>query len=131
MSSRQSFEYLTDMNNNENLEIVEADLRESSSWLYAFSGGVEFVIHVASPYKLKSDDPQNDLFVPIVLGSQRIAEMCKNTKSVKKLIVTSCICSLADEFENSKEYNDNDWNTVSTLERNAYLYWFSIYYIIK
>lgn len=53
-----------------NLEIVEADLRDRESWELAFSGGVEYVIHTASPYVVQSSNPDHDLLQPAVTGTK-------------------------------------------------------------
>lgn len=105
-----------------NLQIVEADLSKQSTWEEAFSGGVEYVFHVASPFVLKPDDPEQTLMVPIVAGTQIILDWCQRTESVKKLIYTSCACTLTDDFDNNKEYDEADWNTTSSLTRNSYAY---------
>lgn len=109
-------------NAEKNLEIVEADLTKQSTWEAAFSGGVEYVFHVASPHILKPEDPENTLMLPAVGGTQNILEMCQRTESVKKLIFTSCMCAVSDDFDNNREYDESDWNTMSSLTRNSYAY---------
>jgi nucleoside-diphosphate-sugar epimerase len=109
-------------NAEKNLEVVEADLTKQSTWEAAFAGGVEFVFHVASPHILKPEDPENTLILPAVGGTQNILEMCQRTESVKKLIFTSCMCAVSDDFDNNREYDESDWNTMSSLTRNSYAY---------
>jgi nucleoside-diphosphate-sugar epimerase len=106
----------------EKLEFIEADLTTSDNWDKVFSGGIEAVIHVASPYLLKPENPQVALINPAVEGTRRILELCQSTSSVKKLVYISCINALTDEFDNSKEYSEDDWNTTSSLQRNSYAY---------
>jgi nucleoside-diphosphate-sugar epimerase len=106
----------------EKLEFIEADLTSNDNWDKVFSGGIEAVIHVASPYVLKSENPQVSLINPAVEGTKRILELCQSTSSVKKLVYISCINALTDEFDNNKEYKEDDWNTTSSLQRNAYAY---------
>jgi nucleoside-diphosphate-sugar epimerase len=118
-----SYDHLLKLPNAEkNLEVVEADLTKQSTWEAAFSGGVEYVFHVASPHILKPDDPENTLMLPSVGGTQNILEMCQRTESVKKLIYTSCMSAVSDDFDNSREYDESDWNTMSSLTRNSYAY---------
>jgi dihydroflavonol-4-reductase len=118
-----SFDHLFRLPNAENnLQILEADLTKQSTWEEPFSGGVEYVFHIASPYIMKPDDPETTLMLPIVAGTQNILEMCQRTESVKKMIFTSCACTLTDDFDNSKVYNEADWNTTSSLTRNSYAY---------
>ena len=110
------------VNAERNLEIVEADLTKQSSWEAAFANGVEFVFHVAAPVVLKPDDPDTVLMVPSVAGTQNILDWCQRTTSVKKLIFTSCMSSVSDDFDNSRVYDESDWNTLSSLTRNSYAY---------
>ena len=117
------FDHLFKLPNAErNLQILEADLCKQSTWDEPFSGGVDTVFHVAAPYILKPDDPEQTLMMPIVAGTQNILEMCQKTESVKKLVYTSCMCTLTDDFDNNKVYDESDWNTTSSLTRNSYAY---------
>mmetsp|Transcript_14217 Transcript_14217/g.23663 ORF Transcript_14217/g.23663 Transcript_14217/m.23663 type:complete len:355 (-) Transcript_14217:187-1251(-) len=104
------------------LEIVEADLTNAASWEKVFYGGVEYVFHVAAPYELRPDNSEVTLMEPVVSGTQAILEMCQKTPSVKKLIFTSCMGAVSDDFDNDKEYTEDDWNTMSSLTRNSYAY---------
>lgn len=118
-----SYDHLLKLPNAEkNLEIVEAELTNASSWDASFSGGVEYVFHVASPHILKPEDPESTLIAPAVGGTQTILEMCQRTESVKKLIFTSCMSAVSDDFDNNREYDESDWNTLSSLTRNSYAY---------
>ena len=118
-----SYAYLRNLiNAEENLEIVHADLTDATSLAKAFTGGVQFVFHVASPYILKPDNPEETLMPAAVNGTKAILELCQSTKTVQKLILTSCTCALSDEFEPNKEYQEDDWNTTSSLTRNSYAY---------
>jgi dihydroflavonol-4-reductase len=104
-----------------NLEILEIDLMNShSAWEKAFMDGVEYVFHLASPYILCSQNPEVELMNPAVSGTRKILELCQSTLSVKKLILTSCMCAVADEFLNGKEYTEFDWNLTSSIAKNSY-----------
>ncbi|KAJ1433296.1 hypothetical protein B484DRAFT_447307 [Ochromonadaceae sp. CCMP2298] len=105
-----------------NLEIVEADLRDPESWEKVFEGGVEYVFHVAAPYTLRPDDPEHTLIEPMVGGTQHILEMCQKTASVKKLIFTSCMAAVSDDWDNDTVYDEEHWNVMSSLTRNSYSY---------
>ena len=37
-------------------------------------------------------------------------------------MLTSCIGAICDEFDENTIYDETNWNTKSSLERNAYLY---------
>jgi dihydroflavonol-4-reductase len=127
MADIESFYYLHRLRNAVNLEIVEADLVDSGSWAKAFEGDVQYVLHVASPYILRPSDPEAALMIPAVTGTKHILEMCQANKSVKKLVFTSCACALSDEFEPEKDYDENDWNETSSLERNSYAFRYCLF----
>jgi nucleoside-diphosphate-sugar epimerase len=88
----------------------------------ACAGGVEYVFHVAAPYVLKPADPEAALMEPTVTGTKIILEYCQQTESVKKLIYTSCIQTLCNEFDDSLEYDETSWNETASLTRNSYAY---------
>lgn len=118
-----TYAYLKKLNGaEENLEIVQADLTDPASLTPAFAGGIQYVLHVASPYVLKPDNPEETLMPAAVNGTKNILELCQATKTVQKLILTSCTCALSDEFEANKEYQEDDWNTTSSVTRNSYAY---------
>ena len=120
------YDHLMKITNAEkNLEIVEADLTKQSSWESSFADGVEFVFHVAAPVILKPDDPETVLMQPSVAGTQNILDWCQRTASVKKLIFTSCMSCVSDDFDNNRVYDESDWNTLSSLTRNSYAYRYS------
>src|SRR5690349_10541348 len=50
---------------NSNLELVEADLLNSDSWEKAVQG-VEYVLHVASPFPIQAPKDENELIRPAV-----------------------------------------------------------------
>ena len=103
-------------------DVVQADLTVASSWDAAFAGGVEVVVHVASPHLLKPSDPEKSLMEPAVAGTKTILEFCQKTESVKRLVMTSCLSALTDEFNPAHIYDEQDWNSTSSLTRNAYAY---------
>ena len=118
----QKYEFLNKLPGaQENLELMQADLNDAASFVPCFTG-VEYVMHIASPYVISVADPQKDLVDPAVNGTKAILELCKNTPSVKRLVMTSSIASVSDCFDSNKIYNENDWNEQSSLTRNPYYY---------
>lgn len=115
-----AYNHLVKLTNSENLEIVEANLtQEQSSWI-KIGVDVEFVFHVASPFIMMPEDPENTLMKPVLEGMKSVLELCQQTKTVKKLILTSCIGSITDEFDSTRIYDETHWNDTSSLERNSY-----------
>ncbi len=105
----------------ERLELVNADLLADGSFDKAVEG-CEYVIHTASPFEINVKDPQTDLVDPAVNGTETLMESCRKAGSVRRVVLTSSIAAITDEPENNKVYTGNDWNTMSSLERNPYYY---------
>lgn len=63
-------------------------------------------------------NPEDVLFNPAVHGTKAVLAACSRCPSVKKVIMTSCISALSDEFDNDRVYTEKDWNTMSSQERN-------------
>ncbi|MEI6757943.1 MAG: SDR family oxidoreductase [Chlorobium sp.] len=105
----------------ERLELLEAELLSEGSYDRAVAG-CDYVIHTASPYEINVKDPQRDLVDPAVNGTEAVLESCLKSGSVKRLVFTSSIAAITDEAENNKVFNEKDWNTMSSLDRNPYHY---------
>lgn len=125
LNKPEAFAYLSRLQNAaENLELVEVNLRNPvshKSWAEAFCD-VEYVMHVASPVTLFSEDPKYELIDPAVEGTRTILHYCQNVPSVKKLIFTSCMCAITDEFVFNRKYSEQDWNETASLTSNPYSY---------
>lgn len=119
------FSYLSKLHNAAgNLELIELNLRtsvEDKSWTTAFED-VEYVIHTASPVSLTSNSPQFEVVDPAVEGTKRVLEMCQRSSAVKKLVMTSCMCAITDEYVENRKYTEMDWNDTATATSSVYSY---------
>lgn len=83
------------------LELVECDLLSDANWSEAVKG-VEFVLHLASPFTFNYRDAEKELVRPAVEGVQRLfdAVTAHNTtcdtvdEAVKRIVLTSSVCSV-------------------------------------
>jgi dihydroflavonol-4-reductase len=105
----------------ERLELVAADLMTAGSFDEAVRGAT-YVLHMASPYVLDAKDPQKDLVDPAVDGTNSVLRSCAKAPSVERVVVTSSMAAITDEPESDRVLTEDDWNTKSSLERNAYYY---------
>jgi len=121
----ENYFYLTRLQMaSELLEIVPLNLNTDSNdttWKAAFAG-VEYVMHVASPVVFHSDNPQQFIINPIIMGTQSVLRLCQDTPSVKKLILTSCMSAITDIFEDGVKYDENSWNEQATPTESIYSY---------
>ena len=105
----------------ERLELVEADLLSNGAYDRAIEG-CDYVMHTASPYQINVKNPQTDLVDPAVNGTETVLESCLKSAGVKRVIFTSSIAAITDEAESNKVFTEQDWNTMSSLERHPYHY---------
>lgn len=91
---------------------------------YSFSGNVKAVFLVSwSPVSLSPEaleDPGNNMITRI----DRILTMCQNVTTVKKLLITSCLVAITDDFDQSKVYSEADWNDQSSAVADHYAHRF-------
>ena len=101
------------------LELVKADLMSEGAFDDVVQGA-DFVLHMASPFVIDAKDPQKDLVDPAVSGTTSVLKSCAKSPSVKRVVLTSSMAAITDEPDSDHTLTEADWNTKSTLERNAY-----------
>ena len=72
-----------------NLKFFELDLTSDNGWDKAMKG-CDFVMHVASPFRIANPKDENEMILPAVEGTKRILKAA-NKASVKKVILTQKI----------------------------------------
>lgn len=102
----------------ERLELVSADLMTPGAFDEVVEG-CEYIIHTASPYVTDVADPYTDLVAPAVNGTMSLLKSCLSSGMVKRVILTSSFAAITDEPD-GRLLSEADWNTKSTLKRNAY-----------
>ncbi|KAA3644909.1 MAG: aldehyde reductase [Chloroflexi bacterium] len=121
-SNPEKYDYLTSLPGaNERLTLVEGELLTEGSYDEAVSG-CDYVIHVASPYRINVKDPQTDLVDPALKGTLNVLRSCQKAGSIKRVVLTSSGAAITDEAETGKLFSEDDWNEKSTLQRNPYSY---------
>jgi dihydroflavonol-4-reductase len=101
----------------ERLTLVAADLNAADP--FTAHADVDAIFHMASPYALKVADPQRDLVDPAVNGTLSMMRAAAANKRVKRVVLTSSMAAITDEPD-GRVLTEEDWNTQSTLTRNAY-----------
>ncbi len=74
------------------LTIVEADLMKDNGWAQAVSG-VEYVLHVASPFPKTIPKNEDDVVVPARQGALRVLRAARNA-GVKRVVLTSSFAAV-------------------------------------
>lgn len=122
VSDLSKYAYLTNLPNaQENLTLHEANLEVEGSFDSVIEG-CDYVLHTASPYIVTAKDPQRDLVDPALNGTKNVLASCSRNPQLKKVVVTSSLAAITEQPENGHVYTEEDWNTTSSLTRNAYYY---------
>ncbi len=89
LSNKQKYDFLYNLapEKNSNLELVEANLTEKSSWNSAVEG-CEYVFHIASPVPPYVPKDEMEIIGPAVSGTINVLEASLE-KGVKKIVITS------------------------------------------
>lgn len=69
-----------------------------------------YVIHTASPYSFKVNDPIRDFLDPAIKGTTGILESIRAyAPSVKRVIITSSSAAIINPKKHEKVYNETIW----------------------
>ena len=103
---------------NDRLEFKAADLEKDSGWDEAMHG-VEYVLHVASPFPLFEPEKEDDLIVPAVQGTLRVLRAAHKA-GVKRVVQVSSIAAIASgHTDKFKRFTEDDWSIIEN-EIGAY-----------
>ncbi|KAJ3207483.1 hypothetical protein HDU82_003707 [Entophlyctis luteolus] len=103
------------------LSIVEVpNLADAEA--YSFFAGLDAVLHLASPVTLATANPQTDIVDPAVNGTLAVLRAAKQARTVKVVIVTSCLGAVADGPLFGETIDETMWNYKSTVKRQPLFY---------
>ncbi|KAL0948587.1 hypothetical protein HGRIS_011146 [Hohenbuehelia grisea] len=100
--------------------VVVKDIAKNGAFDEAVKG-VDAIEHVASPFHLKADDPQ-ELIVPAVNGTVGILESAlKYGPSVKRVVITSSCASVLRVDPKPIVFTEDDWNdqSIQVVEKDG------------
>ncbi|MGI9480781.1 MAG: NAD-dependent epimerase/dehydratase family protein, partial [Hyphomicrobiales bacterium] len=108
------------------LSIFEANLLNQGAYAEAMAD-CSLVFHTASPFTMKTDNPQRDLVDPALLGTRNVLNQAMRTHGVKKVVLTSSAAAIFGDnadLESAKNgaFSEKDWNTSSSLEHQPYFF---------
>ena len=99
-----------DLINKENLEFCELNLLSDRGWKIAVKD-CDYLIHIASPCKIKEPKKESEIINPAVEGTLRALNFAK-ISNIKKVILTSSIGAML--YGNNKKYCEaSDWTDIS------------------
>ncbi len=108
------------------LEIWEANLLDEGSF-DAAARGCSAVIHMASPFTLRFDDPQKDLIDPALKGTRNVLAAASRSGSVEKVVLTSSVAAVHGDNIDMKEkgldeFTEEQFNDTSSASHQPYSY---------
>lgn len=118
MRNAKKAQFLVDvvakMGKSKDFELATLDLETSpeSAWTEAMKG-VDFVLHTASPFPAKTPSDENVLIRPAVEGTLRALRAADATDTVRRVVVTSSVASIAYGGSPNQEkalYDEDDWS---------------------
>lgn len=101
----------------DNLNFVQADLSDDKVWI-ELTEGMDYVLHVASPFPRELPKHEDDLIIPAKQGTLAILKAAAQNK-IKRVVMVSS--SSAIQYGKTKEeltrtFSENDWTDVNNLE---------------
>lgn len=91
------------------LEIISGDLEQDSGWDEAMKG-VEYVLHIASPFPLFEPKHEEELILPAVKGTLRILRAAHKGKIKRVVQVSSVAAVTAGHGGENRTFTEDDWS---------------------
>ncbi|KAL3418210.1 3-beta hydroxysteroid dehydrogenase isomerase family protein [Phlyctema vagabunda] len=86
----------------------------------ALRGGIDGVIHVASPFNYSVLDNENELMIPAISGVRSLLSAALATGGIQRVVLTSSFAAVLDINRNTDTdpwiYTSKDWNPITYAE---------------
>jgi len=97
ISNKNKYQHLMNMRHSDNLHICELDSLNKAD-LKKFVAGCDIIIHGGTPFQLNVNDPQTELYDPIVTGTENFLEIIEETPSVEKVVFIASVAAWNTNF---------------------------------
>jgi len=104
--------------NSENLEFRLLDLNSNNGWEQSMKG-IDYVMHVASPFRIANPKNENEMILPAVEGTKRVLRAAQKA-NVKRFILTSSVVAMMSSLRRGC-FGPNDWTDVHYPNLNTYI----------
>lgn len=94
---------------NDRLEFKAGDLEQDAGWEEAMNG-VEYVLHVASPFPLFEPKHEDELIIPAVQGTLRVLRAAHKAGVKRVVQVSSTAAIVSGHREKSRRFTEEDWS---------------------
>ena len=96
--------------NIKNLTFEILELTSDNGWDKAING-CEFVMHVASPFRIANPRNEDEMISPAVEGTRRVLEASQKA-GVKRIVLTSSIVSMMSSIRRG-QFGPKDWTDLN------------------
>jgi dihydroflavonol-4-reductase len=104
------------------LQFTKADLLSDNGWDEA-AAGVDYVLHIASPFPASAPADEMDLIRPARDGTMRVLRAAKKSSTCKRVVITSSVAAIAygNKPRTPNKYDEGDWTNVNAPGVSAYV----------
>ena len=103
--------------NLKNLTFEILELTSNNGWDKAIQD-CEYVMHVASPFRIANPKNENDMISPAVEGTRRVLEASQKA-GIKRVVLTSSIVSMMSSIRRG-QFGPKDWTDLNYPNLNTY-----------
>ena len=100
------------------LSFVVLDLTSDNGWDEAVQG-CDYVMHVASPFRIANPKIESDMIGPAVEGTERVLRATQRA-NVKRIVITGSIVSMMASLRHGR-FGPNDWTDVTYPDLSTYV----------
>lgn len=97
ISKEEKYRHLMLFDHSDQLHISELNV-ENKEALKSFVQDCDVIIHGGTPFMLDVQDPQTQLFVPTVKGTENFLEVIKDTPEIEKVVFIASVASYNTNF---------------------------------
>ncbi len=101
------YEHLKQLKGSDQLVLEPLDLKDEGS-IQRFIKDQQIVVHTGTPFQLEVQDPEQDLMVPTVLGTQRFLEASQSVSQLEKLVIIASAVAFNTQFPLPPPYVQGD-----------------------
>ncbi|GAA5978589.1 hypothetical protein JCM11641_002780 [Rhodosporidiobolus odoratus] len=95
--------------------VIVEDVEQEGAFDEAVKG-VDAVLHTASPFHFRVNDPHKDLINPAVNGTLSALKAAKKEKGVKRVVITASFASVVSPYDPVYTFTEKDWNEYSPAQ---------------
>lgn len=101
-----------------NCVVIEAFLGPELDLSSALKGGIDAIVHVASPFTYDTQNNEAELILPAINGVKAVLSAAAEAQTVKRVVITSSFAAVLDVERARKAsqyftYTADDWNPLT------------------